>query len=233
MKDKDSESKLRVLKSDDFVRLGGEGEGIDDSRFINSCLTKVFQGNKLNETEYYEVDIHRYAEKAGLAYNVAYQEVKALAKKHSETSLNVTLPSGAIWCTPLIYDFVYDDSEKYVKIKWNKKLIPLISDLDSMEDGRWHLYNPETDAVSSNKVYLLTEFLQKNKYKLERKPYTFTILTTDLREATGSLKSYPEYKDFNRKVIQPAIKEMKRVFGIDISHKGSKREVTFWRTKHD
>ena len=89
----------------------------------------------MNETEYYEVDIHRYAEKAGLAYNVAYQEVKALAKKHSETSLNVTLPSGAIWCTPLIYDFVYDDSEKYVKIKWNKKLIPLISDLDSMEDG--------------------------------------------------------------------------------------------------
>ena len=32
MKDTDSESKLRVLKSDDFVRIGAGGEGIGDSR---------------------------------------------------------------------------------------------------------------------------------------------------------------------------------------------------------
>ena len=56
-------------------------------------------------------------------------------------------------------------------------------------------------------------------------------MTDQIKKLHKQHNVYPEYKDFNRKVIQPAIKEMKRVFGIDISHKGSKREVTFWRTK--
>lgn len=218
-----------VLKHDDVASLGRGFEGIGESRFLNCCLIDVHQKKLFSETEYYPVNITRYARIANLPIHKAYHEIKAIAKKHSETSLDIRLPSGAIWCTPIIYDFIYDDRDKFIKIKWNRELIPLISGKDEMEDGKWYLYNPETDAVSSNKVYLLTEFLQKNKYRFYRKPYSFTILTVDLREATGTLTSYPEYKDLNRKVIQPAIKEMKRVFELDIEFKGNKREITFRR----
>jgi hypothetical protein len=224
-----SSSGNEVLKHDDIVSLGRGFGGVKESRFLNCCLVDVHQKKLFNETEYYPVNITRYAKVNGLSISKAYHEVKNIARKHSETSLDIKLPSGAVWCTPIIYDFIYDDGDKYIKIKWNKKIIPLISGKSSMEDGKWCLYNPETDSVSSNKVYLLTELLQKNKYRFDRNPKNFTILTTDLREATGTLTSYPEYKDLNRKVIQPALKEMKRVFNLDITYKGSKREVTFWR----
>jgi plasmid replication initiation protein len=217
----------KVLKHDNLVSLGREFEGMKESRFLNCCLVGQNSNNLFNETEYYPVNITRYAKVNGLTYSVAYKEVKDYAVKHMEQTLYIKLPNGSTWGTPLIYDIEFCDINKYLKIKWNKEVIPLIS--GTMEAGKWCKYDPETDSVPSNKVYLLTELLQKNEYLFYRNPKSFTIQTVDLREATNTLTSYPEYKDLNRKVIQPALKEMKRVFNLDITYKGNKREVTFRR----
>ena len=222
-----SSSGNKVLKHDNLVSLGREFEGVKESRFLNCCLVGMNSHNLLNETEYYPVNITRYAKVNGLTYAKAYQEVKEYAVKHMEQTLYVKLANGATWGTPLIYDIKFCDNDKFLKIKWNKEVIPLIS--GTMEAGKWCKYDPETDSVPSNKVYLLTELLQKNEYLFYRNPKSFTIQTVDLREATNTLSSYPEYKDLNRKVIQPALKEMKRVFNLDIIYKGNKREVTFRR----
>ena len=58
------------------------------------------------------------------------------------------------------------------------------------------------------------------------------LTTAEIREVTGTLNCYTEYKELNRWVIQPTIKEMSNILGYDLAAKGSKREVKFYRVEH-
>ena len=224
-----SEVKEAVLKHDDFVKFGREFEGIGESRFLNCCLVGQDNYTKFVEYEYYPVNIQRYADKAGIPYSIAYKEVKEFAIKHMEQTLFIKLANGSTWGTPLIYDIEFCDDIKFLKIKWNKEVIPLIS--GQMEVGQFKRYDARMDSTSSNKVYLLSELLQRNLYKLSLKPYTFTLSTMEMREVTNTLTTYAAYNEFNRNVIRPTVKEMAATIGEHLLFKGNRREVTFWRDK--
>jgi hypothetical protein len=224
-----SGTKESVLKHDDIVRLGREFEGIGESRFLNCCLVGQDSYHKFEEYEYYPVNIQRYADKAGLPYHKAYLEVKEFAIKHMEETLFIKLANGSTWGTPLIYDIEFCDEIKFLKIKWNKKVIPLIS--GNVEKGKFNRYDARMDSISSNKVYLLSELLQRNLYRLSWKPFTFTIPTLEIREVTGTLNTYTDYSELNRNIIKPTIKEMADTIGEHLLYKGNRREVTFWRDK--
>ena len=225
-----SGTKEAVLKHDDIVRLGREFEGLKESRFLNCCLVGQDSYNLFNKADYYPVNITRYAEKNGLAYSEAYREVKEFAIKHMEQTLFIKLSNGSTWGTPLIYDIEFCDDIKFLKIKWNKEVIPMIS--GKIEDGKFKRYDARMDSTSSNKIYLLSELLQRNLYKLSLKPYSFTLSTIDIREVTGTLHTYIEYYELSRNVIKPTLKEMAKTIGEKlIIAKGSKREVTFIRPK--
>jgi len=221
--------KEAVLKHDDIVRLGREFGGLKESRFLNCCLVDLDNYNRLADFEYYPVNIQRYADKNGLAYSEAYKEVKEFALKHMEETLFVKLANGSTWGTPLIYDIEFCDDIKFLKIKWNKEVIPLIS--GTMENGKFLHYDARMDSTSSNKVYLLSELLQRNLYKLSLKPFTFTLSVMEIREVTGTVHSYPEYYELKRNVITPTLKEMAETIGEKlVLVKGNRREVTFARS---
>jgi plasmid replication initiation protein len=222
--------KEAVLKHDDIVRLGREFGGLKESRFLNCCLVGLDNYNRLADFEYYPVNIQRYADKNGLAYSEAYKEVKEFAIKHMEETLFVKLANGSTWGTPLIYDIEFCDDIKFLKIKWNKEVIPLIS--GTMENGKFLRYDARMDSTSSNKVYLLSELLQRNLYKLSLRPFAFTLSIMEIREATGTIHSYPEYYELKRNVITPTLKEMAETIGEKLTLvKGNRREVTFVRAK--
>ena len=224
-----SGTKESVLKHDDIVRLGREFEGIGESRFLNCCLVGQDSYHKFEEYEYYPVNIQRYADKAGLPYHKAYIEVKEFAIKHMEETLFIKLANGSTWGTPLIYDIEFCDDIKFLKIKWNKEVIPLIS--GTMEKGKFLRYDARMDSTSSNKVYLLSELLQRNLYKLSLKPFTFTLSVMEIREVTGTVHSYPEYYELKRNVITPTLKEMAETIGEKlVLVKGNRREVMFARS---
>jgi plasmid replication initiation protein len=221
-----------VLKHDDIVRLGREFEGIGESRFLNCCLVGFNNYELLDEVSYYPVDIQRYAERASIHYSVAYQEVKEFAIKHMEETLFIKLANGATWGTPLIYDIEFCDTNKYLKIKWNKEVIPLIS--GKIENGKFLRYDARMDATSSNKVYLLSELIQKNMYRLYKFPeYAIVLPTIEIREVTGTLDLYKDYKDLNKRVIQPTLLEIAKIMGIKLNYKGNKRIVKLWRDRNE
>jgi hypothetical protein len=100
-----------------------------------------------------------------------------------------------------------------------------------MENGKFLHYDARMDSTSSNKVYLLSELLQRNLYKLSLKPFTFTLSVMEIREVTGTVHSYPEYYELKRNVITPTLKEMAETIGEKlVLVKGNRREVMFARS---
>jgi plasmid replication initiation protein len=220
-----------VIKHDDIVRLGREFGGLKESRFLNCCLVNNSWKERYNETVYYPVNLNRYAEKGGLPYHRAYTECKEIVTKYAQQLIEVTLDNGAVWHTHLIYDFISDDETKTLTIRWNKDIIPLVS--GKVEAGKHAYYDARMDSVANTRIYHLSELIQRNLFHIDKFKRKFMVLTTaEIREVTGTLNCYTEYKELNRWVIQPTIKEMSNILGYDLAAKGSKREVKFYRVEH-
>ena len=220
-----------VIKHDDIVSLGREFEGIGESRFLNCCLVNNSWKEKYNESVYYPVNLHRYAEKGGLPYHKAYTECKEIVTKYANQLIEVKLANGSTWHTHLIYDFISDEDAKTLTIRWNRDIIPLVS--GKVESGKHSYYDARMDSVASTRVYHLSELIQRNLYHIDKFKRKFMVLTTqEIREVTGTLNLYTEYKELNRWVIQPTIKEMFNILGYDLIAKGNKREVKITRAEY-
>ena len=219
-----------ILKRDDLMGLGGWFDGIDEIRFLNCCLVGLEQKELLSETQYYPVNIDRYADKSGLSVSKAYEEVKLFADKLKHIDLKIKLGSS-IWITSFIYDYVYDDLNKTIHIQWNKKIIPAIS--GEMLPGTFCYYDSRMDSVSSNKSYRLAELLQRYLWHI-RQHGSYQLDIDLIRKQTGTEKLYIEYKELNRWVIQPALKDLEKHIGVklDAIKKRGADYVTFMPAKN-
>jgi hypothetical protein len=211
-----------ILKHDDLLWLGKEFKGIDEIRFFNCCLVDVDQRLTLNDV-YYPVNIDRYAHKGGLTVGQAFTEIESICLKFKHEDLNVKLPDGSIWVTSLIYDFIKDTEAKVLKIKWNRNLVPYLS--GNMLPGEFCYYDPRLDSSSNSRSYKLAELIQRNLFTI-RVNGSCKIPVQQIREFTGTENMYPEYKDLNRYVIQPALDDLTKHIGVKLQIDKKKRGST-------
>ena len=218
-----------TLKHDLLISIGKELESIDDSRFIYACLDLLPQWQLLSDN-YYLVNIASYSQWANLPYPQAYLELKSLADKHTRYRIKVAIQGSTVWDTSLIYDYIYNDESKFIQVKFNTKLLPLIS--GEMTKGEFHRYDNRMAAVSSNKHLLLSEFLQKQLWRVSLKN-DLVIQTIELREACNCTELYKEYRDFNKRVIQPTLTNMGSILGVYLMVTGNKYRVILSRVGSD
>ena len=218
----DKDNKQIVLKHDLLNEVTKKFESIDEHRFLNSCLEGTYQRELLASEKYYPMNVESYARKQSISLGKAFTELTELVTKYKETTLKIPLDDNTIWHTSIIYDFITDKSSNTIQVRFNKKIIPLIS--GDMEKGKYCLYDGRLDVIPSNRRYLMGELIQRNIWKLEK--YGFFILhVAEIREKIGLLSTeYIDFKDLNRCIIQASIKDVKKQLDIHIKARGSVRK---------
>jgi plasmid replication initiation protein len=218
----------KILKHDEFAKLTALFEDIFDDRFINSCLSKLYTEFRLNEDTYYPVDIELYSKQSKLPLYKAYAEVKELVYKYRTMSYELTLDDSSVINIPLLHNFHYCDITKTLEVQWTKDVIPFIS--GDMPAGKFSYYYRDYSEVSSHTVYTLLEFIQRNWYLLNfNKP--IVVATNEVRRLTGTLDTYQEFAELNRRVIKPALQKVLELKGVELSCKGNKHAVSITRKK--
>lgn len=219
-----------ILKHDDFVAITNTFNSIDESRFINSILGDVYQRELLDKQKYYPINVVRYADKSGISLGQAFTELRELAIKYKETTLEIPLKDKHIWYTSIIYDFIVNEDNKTIFIQWNKEIIPLIS--GDMEKGYYGMYIADMDNSRSIANYKLSELIQRNLWLLDKKG-EFILETSEIRKITGTESKYKVYSDLRKRIIQPAIDELGKYAGIRLLFKGNSKVVKFWRKRYE
>lgn len=217
-----------ILKHDLLVEVTKKFESIDEHRFLNSCLEGTYQRELLASEKYYAVSVTNYAKKYNVSIGKAFTELTDLITRYKETTLKIPLDDNTVWHTSIVYDFITDKATNTIQIKFNKKIIPLIS--GDMEKGRYCLYDGRLDVIPSNRRYLMGELIQRNMWRIDKHGF-FILQVKDIRESINLLPTeYMDFKDLNRCVIQASIKDVKKQLDIHIKAKGSvKKGVKFER----
>lgn len=216
-----------VLTTDTLLDICGKLDGVDELRFLVATLGQVNQRELFDKDTYYPVNIDSYATKCGLTLSKAYAELKTLIERLRQESYRIPLDTGETWVISLVYSYIYDDDAYTLRVKWVKELIPFIS--GEQKDNTYCITEGAAAALSSSHQIRLVTLLQRHLYKLNHKPYTFTIPVVELRRYTGTSDTYKEYYELNRNIIRPGIAGLAKFIGVELDYKGNKREVTFWR----
>lgn len=217
----------KILKHYDMVTITREFDNMDAIRFFNSCLIGKYQKEEFDKEEFYPVDIDYYAKQAKISRGKAYDEAYSLAKRFLGTSITVDLGKGNFWDSSLIYEIQYNKDQQVLRIKWNLKLIPLIS--GNMERGKFLYIDARMSDIKSSKRYFLYEFIQKNLYKFN-KDSEVILSTAEIREAAKvESTEYTDFKELNRRLIKPTLQDIYEKLGVKLKAKGNKCSVTLTR----
>ena len=220
------DNKNFILKHDNFQMMTRTFKSIDEHRFINSCLKGLYQRNQLDNKLYYPLDVANYASKQNIGMSKAYDELILLVTKFKETTVQIPLGGSRTYHTSIIYDFITDKNLYTIQVKYNKKIIPLIS--GTMVKGKFSAYDSRADNTNSSRRYLMAELIQRNTYLIKNHGFV-TLQVTDIRTALNIKEGeYAEYKELNRTIIKPALKDMinNLLEPIKVS-KGNRISVTF------
>lgn len=192
---------------------------LSDSRFINCCLVGEDQGVTFDNERMYPVDIDLYAQMCGLHYGKAFDKLLETVEKLYQADLKITIPSGAVMHTRLVYKYVHDKASKQLFIRWNSTFIPLIS--GHMEAGKFMEIAVAMVTIPSQTRYQLYLLIQKNLWKLQ-KAELFVLTKKEVREVMGLKEGqYAKFANLNAQLIKPTLKDIYNKLGIRLKLKVS------------
>lgn len=182
--------------------------------FICSMIKPVEALERANGAPYqleYEFCVRDYCKVCGIDYNNGknYADVKAVLKKLSDRSMWLDTGTGEVLCRWLSKVWTNKRSG-IVKIRLDEDLAPYLFDL-GQRFTQYLLYN----------ILAMKSAFSVRIYEL-MKSYAFqSAKTFDLNELkyllmVENVTSYKNFKDFRRKVLEPAQREINDLTDIDI-----------------
>jgi len=221
-------TKELILKHDDLQTITTKFNSINEHRFFNSCVQDIYQREQVKEDKFYPVNVEGYATKSKVTVGAAFTEILELIEYLRSDRIDVPLEGSVVWCTSLIYDYEHNKETNTISVRWNRRLIPLLS--GTMERGKFCLYDGRLAEVPSYRRYLLGELLQRNfwQFKKDIPSSSFVLDLPDIKKALNLIDGeYSNYKEFNRCVIKPTLKDLEKILGLKITASGNKYRVIF------
>lgn len=186
--------------------------------FICSMIKPINVVDKANGVPYqleYEFNIRDYCKVCGIDYDAGknYADIKAVLKHLRDRSMWLTLKDGSETLVGWLAKVTTNKRSGIAKIKIDEDLVPYLFDL-GQRFTQYQLYNilAMKSAFSVRMYELLKSYaFQKSK--------TFDIDELKLLLSVENVKSYVNFKDFRRYVLEKAQEEINELTDITISFK--------------
>ena len=154
-----------------------------------------------------------YAELMGLDSDIRTEQLKAYTGGLLSNVVTIDLPDKGYVQYPLFSEAKCYLDEKSgqvtIEVDCNHKLKPAFFDIARNGYVRYQL---------KNIINLKSQYSVRLYPKLKDRPFGWTISVTELRELLGATaSSYDVFKDFNKHVLQKAVKEINDITDISVT----------------
>lgn len=209
-----------VVKSNDLVQKSRFELSLTEQKtiaFICSMIKPIEAIDRAKGVPFqleYDFKISDYCKVCGIDYNNGknYIEVKATLKRLRDRSMWLTMPNGSESLVGWLAKVNTDKRYGVAKIKLDEDLVPYLFDL-GQKFTQYQLYNIlAMKSAFSVRIYELMKSYAFQKTK------TFEIDELKKLLMVEDVKSYKNFKDFRKKVLEIAEKEINELTDITISY---------------
>ena len=186
---------------------------LQDERYINICLSRVFKKELLDKDTWYGIDVNMYSQASGVSKRHSYDEIRRIATTLREAKVVIPQGNGVFIETGWINSILYDENNYTLAVKWNEKVIPFIS---GFTEGNYTIIDSSAAKLVGINSYKLYEIIKRELYR-----ESFTIGISELQEMLG-LK-YPTYGNLKQAVLVPAQKDIHHQ--TDLRYKVSENKI--------
>lgn len=199
---------FKVVKSNDLIQKSRFSLSLQEQKIILYLISKI----KPEDMELYEhtFDIKDFCQVCGLDYDSGknYKNIKTTLKTLRDKSMWVEIEPGTETTLAWISSVSLTKKSGVVKIKLDDKMKPYLIQLQEKFTQYELMY---TLAMRSQYSIRLYELLKSYEY---RHGHTFTVEELKVRL---SAENYDRFHDFQRKVIDIAVREINELSDIAVT----------------
>ena len=218
-----SDERLEILTQREYLVVKGN-ELIQKNRFDLSLteqktiaficsMIKPIESHGVPFQLEYEFNIRDYCKVCGFDYNSGgnYADIKETLKRLRDRSMWLTMPDGSESLVGWLAKVNTNKKSGIAKIKLDEDLVPYLFDL-GQKFTQYQLYN--ILAMKSAFSVRLYELMKSYAFQ---KTKTFEIDELKRLLMVSDVKSYVNFKDFRKKVLEIAEREINELTDINIS----------------
>lgn len=202
------EKNLTVVKSNKLIEASYK-LGLDEQRLLLACISQIDSRLDLSKKDEFTVTAKQFASMFGSDPKSAYKQIEAAAEDLFERKIVVDNKKEKIkfvsrWSSSVEYNY----GEGSVTIGFSQKILPLISQLKE----QFTKYNLEhvsrLTSVHAIRIYeLCLQYLKIGERNFEM---------SEFKKILGLDGQYPEFKDFNKRVLKSSIDQINKHTDIKI-----------------
>lgn len=206
-----------VEKSKPLVWAQLKDYGVGELKILDTYLSRINARDP--ESSMVTFTKKEYAELMGLDPDIRTSQLKAYTKSLLSSVVTIDLPKHGYTQYPLFSEATcYHDDEKgqiLIKIECNEKLKAAFFGI--AQDGYIKYQLKNTIALSS-------QYSMRLYPRLKDRPMGWTVELDELRKMLGATAaSYKVFKDFNKHVLQKAVKEINEITDIIVGVENIKK----------
>lgn len=209
------ESKRTVAKANDLVRKTRYMLPVAEQRTLSYIISMINTPYINNNNFEYIFPIRDYIKECGLSVNNGriYGDVKRILKSLSDRSFYMTLENGDEVLVRWVSKVWLSEKKGAIKVRLDEDLLPYLIEL---KDNFFTYQFEYVKGMKSHFSFRLYEIIKSYGF-LER---SFELDLDALKQAmmVGSLKSYNNFFDFRRRVLEIAVKEINEMTDLQVNY---------------
>lgn len=229
----EKERNYLVTKSNQIVQKSRYNFSVTEQRaiaYICSLIDPVEKEDDSNFQLEYTFNILEYARICGIEQNGKfYTEVKGILKNLHDKSMWLTLPDGSETTVSWLAKATISSKSGIAKIELDKDLVPYLFDLKNkfLSYGLKNILNMKSqysiriyELLKSHHDMRISQVDKRDAVEREGSPQktTWTIDLDELKKMlmVDKIKTYDNFKDFRKKVLEVAQKEINELTDTNI-----------------
>jgi plasmid replication initiation protein len=214
---------LTVYKSNSLIQAAYR-LSVNEQRIVLNCIAQINAAEDVTDDVMYKVSLHDISQQTGIEINNLYKDFKAAALRLQDRKVRIPAPTTTtkdrVLITYWVQTIAYSDSEATIELRFSKDILPYLTQLKE-QFTKYKLKH--VAKMKSTYGVRLYELLIQHKQFGSRE-----IEIEWLREIFQLKNNYPAIKDFKKRVIEPALKDINETSNLWVTYtqKKSGRRVT-------
>jgi plasmid replication initiation protein len=202
------EKSLTVVKSNKLIEASYRLT-LQEQRLILACIGQIDSRNDLTKQDEFKVSAKDFSAFSNTPLKNAYRDLKEAAENLFERRLTFHSPSSdktlvARWVSSI----EYNEGEGCIELCFAQRILPLISQIK----GHFTKYKLEhvsnLSSVHAIRIYeMCLQYLKIGERSFE---------INEIKKTLGLDGQYPEFKDFNKRVLRPSVEQINKYTDIKI-----------------
>lgn len=221
----EKQRQYHVVKSNALVQKSRFELSLQEQKtiaYICSLIKPIDFTDSINDVPYqleYEFDIREYCKVCGFDYDNGknYIEIKATLKKLRDKSMWLKMENGSETLVGWLSRVTVNPKSGIVQIKLDDILVPYLFDLGQRFTEYRLIQILGMKSTYSVRIYELLKsyaFQKSKEFDLDELKHLLMV---------DNIKSYKNFPDFRRYVLETAIDEINNLTDLDISYEAIKR----------